>query len=103
MVLVARHSDRTLERRYHAAIPAFVGGSALVLMATSPSSFASLALLSLLAVGIYSYVGPFWALANRSSSGYAAAAAIGLINSVANLGGFVAPYGIGIATRATGS
>jgi ACS family tartrate transporter-like MFS transporter len=103
MVLVARHSDRTMERRYHAAIPALLGGTALLLMGTSPPPWVSLLLLSLLAIGVYSYVAPFWALPNRFLTGYGAAAGIGLINSVANLGGFAGPYAIGIATRATGS
>jgi MFS family permease len=103
MILVARHSDRTMERRYHAALAALVGGSALVLMGASPSPLVSVALLSILAAGVYSYVGPFWAIPNEFLTGYAAAAGIGLINSVGNLGGFAGPYAIGVITGWTGS
>jgi len=100
MIFVARSSDRMLERRYHVAIPAIVAGIALVLLGTTRSPIYSVALLSLLAVGVYSFVGPFWALPSEFLTGFSAAAGIALINSVGNLGGFVGPYTIGtIATR----
>jgi ACS family tartrate transporter-like MFS transporter len=102
MVLVSRRSDRRLERRYHAAVPALVGGVALLLMGTFHSSLFLVALLSLLAAGVYSFVGPFWALPGEFLTGFSAAAGIGLINSVANLGGFVGPYAIGAMSRWTG-
>jgi len=62
MILVSRSSDRTLERRYHVAIPALVTGTALVLLGTTPSAFFSVALLCLLAAGVFSCLSPFWAL-----------------------------------------
>ena len=102
MVLVSRSSDRRLERRYHAAIPALVGGGALLLMGTFHSPLFLVALLSLLAAGVYSFVGPFWALPGEFLTGFSAAAGIGLINSVANLGGFVGPYAIGVMSGWTG-
>jgi ACS family tartrate transporter-like MFS transporter len=61
-----------------------------------------LALLSLLAVGVQSFVGPFWAMPSEFLTGFSAAAGIGLINSVANLGGFVGPYAIGVMSGCTG-
>ena len=33
MILISRHSDRVQERKYHAAIPALIGGAALVFIA----------------------------------------------------------------------
>jgi len=100
MILVSRRSDRTLERRYHVAIPATIGAAALLLLGATRSPFYSVALLCLLAAGIYSTFGPFWALPSEFLTGYSAAAGIALINSVGNLGGFAGPYTIGrIATR----
>lgn len=100
MIFVSRSSDRTLERRYHTAIPAIMAGMALVLLGTTSSAFPSVALLCLLAVGAYSSLAPFWALPSEFLTGYSAAAGIALINSVGNLGGFAGPYTIGaIATR----
>ena len=103
MILVSRSSDRTLERRYHVAIPALVTGTALVLLGTSPSAFLSVALLCLLAAGVFSCLGPFWTLPSEFLSGYSAAAGIALINSVGNLGGFVGPAAIGFISQRTGT
>jgi len=100
MIVVSRNSDRQLERRWHVAIPAIVAAGALVLLGATRSPFYSLTLLSLLAAGLYSTFGPFWALPSEFLTGYSAAAGIALINSVGNLGGFAGPYMIGaIATR----
>ena len=61
-----------------------------------------MALLSLLAAGVYSFLSPFWAIPGEFLAGFAAAAGIGLMNSVANLGGFVGPYAVGIMSSWTG-
>ena len=103
MILVSRSSDRTLERRYHVAIPALATGTALVLLGTSPSAFFSVALLCLLAAGVFSCLGPFWTLPSEFLTGYSAAAGIALINSVGNLGGFVGPAAIGFISQRTGT
>jgi MFS transporter, ACS family, tartrate transporter len=103
MILISRSSDRMLERRYHVAIPAIIGGIALALLGAARSPFFSFMLLSLLAVSVYSYLGPFWALPNEFLTGISAAAGIALINSVANLGGFVGPWAIGAMSSWTGS
>jgi ACS family tartrate transporter-like MFS transporter len=103
VILISRSSDRTLERRYHVAIPAIMAGTALLLLGTTRSPFNSVALLCFLAAGLYSSFGPFWALPSEFLTGYSAAAGIALINSVGNLGGFAGPYMIGrIATRTGG-
>jgi len=103
MILVSRSSDRTLERQYHVAIPALATGTALVLLGTSPSAFLSVALLCLLAAGVFSCLGPFWTLPSEFLTGYSAAAGIALINSVGNLGGFVGPAAIGFISQRTGT
>ena len=59
MVLVSCSSDRRLERRYHAAIPALAGGMGWFLLGTTTSPVVSIVLLSLVTAGIYSMFGPF--------------------------------------------
>jgi ACS family tartrate transporter-like MFS transporter len=103
MIIVSRSSDRKLERRYHAAIPAIVAAGAVVLLGTTRSPFYSVTLLSFLAVGLYSFFGPFWALPCEFLTGFSAAAGIALINSVGCLGGFVGPYLIGAIAMRTGN
>ena len=102
MIFVSRSSDRQLERRYHVAIPAIMAGTALMLLGTTRSPVLSVALLSLLAVGAFSILGPFWALPSEFLTGFSAAAAIALINSLGNLGGFAGPYAIGAIATKTG-
>ena len=103
MILVSSSSDRKLERRYHAAIPALMGGVGLLLLGTTRSPAYSVTLLTLLAVGIYSFYGPFWALPSEFLTGFSAAAGIALVNCVGNLGGFVGPYMIGAIAMRTGN
>ena len=105
MILVSASSDRTLERRYHAAIPAIIGALALMFLGatTASSAFISVMLWCLVALGIYSSFAPFWAVPNEFLTGFSAAAGIALINSTANLGGFVGPYVMGAINKRTGS
>lgn len=103
MILISLHSDRTQERRFHAAIPAMIGGIALLIVGRVHSPALSIALLALMALGIDSFFGPFWSLPNRFLTGIGAASGIALINSVGNLGGFVGPYVIGFIKDRTGT
>jgi MFS transporter, ACS family, tartrate transporter len=87
MILVSRSSDQNLERKYHAAIPGILAGIAFVSLSATRSPFISILLLSLVAVGIYSFYAPFFSLPSEFLTGFSAASGIALINSVANLGG----------------
>ena len=103
MILVARSSDRTMERRYHVAACAIAGATALLLLSAAHSPFYAIVLLSILAMGSYSVFSPFWAIPSEFLTGASAAAGIALINSVGNLGGFVGPYTIGAIATKTGN
>ena len=103
MLLVSRSSDRRLERRYHAAIPAIFGGTSLLLLGTTHSAFFSVTLLSFAAAGIFSFYGPYYALPCEFLTGLSAASGIALINSFAHLGAFVGPSMVGAITQKTGS
>src|SRR6266851_4229292 len=103
MVLVSRSSDRKMERKYHAAIPAIVAGIALVSLGATHSTFSSIFFLCFASLGIYSVYGPFYSLPSEFLTGFAAASGIALISSVANLGGFAGPYAIGLISQRTNS
>lgn len=102
MVLNGTHSDRSDERRWHTALPAFFGASALALAASGVSPWLVIAGMSLGMVGAQSMAGPFWAMATARTSGTAAAASIAVINSLGNLGGFFGPYIIGLVRTSNG-
>jgi ACS family tartrate transporter-like MFS transporter len=95
MVLVGLHSDRSGERRWHTAVPAFVAGAALVCAAYGSSTAVVVAAISLGLAGAEAMVGPFWAMATSRMEGLSAAAGIAVINSIANLGGYFGPDIIG--------
>ena len=101
MILVSRSSDRHIERRFHAAIPLIVGGVALLLLGSTNSPLLSILLWSFVAMGIYSFFGPFFSMPTRFLAGFSAASGIALINSVASLGGFVGPSVIGAMADGT--
>jgi MFS transporter, ACS family, tartrate transporter len=95
MVGVARHSDRTAERRWHIVGAGLVGGCAFAVGAFMHSLVGSLVALSIAMLGLASMFGPFWAFATSTLSGVGAAAAIALINAIGNTGGFAGPYLVG--------
>jgi MFS transporter, ACS family, tartrate transporter len=103
MTLLSRNSDRTLERRYHVAVPTIVAAGALMLLGAAHSTLVLVALLSLAAIGAYGFFGPFWAIPSEFLSGFSAAAGLALINSAGNLAGFVSPYTIGAISAKTGT
>lgn len=102
MVLVGIRSDRSGERRWHTATPAFLGAAALGMAALGGAPWIVITGMSLGMMGAQSMVGPFWAMATSAMSGNAAAASIAAINSLGNLGGFFGPYIIGLARSADG-
>jgi ACS family tartrate transporter-like MFS transporter len=103
MFLWSRHSDRTGERTWHIALPAFVGACGLAASAYFGNSPAlALAALSLSAIGVYAALPVFWTLPTSLLAGSAAAAGIALVNSIGNTGGFFGPLLVGSVTEATG-
>jgi ACS family tartrate transporter-like MFS transporter len=102
MVLVGMHSDRTGERRWHTAIPAFIGAAALVAAGYGSSTVAVVSCIGLGLVCAESMVGPFWAMATSQLAGLSAVAGIAVINSLANLGGYFGPDIIGLFRTANG-
>src|SRR5437016_10603661 len=97
-------SDRTKERRWHTAL-SMMAASVGLFMAVLLQDYLILtvAMFCVVAVGIYGYLPGFWALPGSFLTGTAAAASIGLINSLGNLGGWAGPYIVGFLSKATGS
>jgi MFS transporter, ACS family, tartrate transporter len=102
MVLVGIRSDRTGERRWHTALPAFLGAAALVAAGYGHSTLVVVACIGLGLVCAESMVGPFWAMATSRMAGLSAAAGIAVINSLANLGGYYGPDIIGFFRKLNG-
>jgi MFS transporter, ACS family, tartrate transporter len=98
------HSDKSGERRWHAAIPLLVAGLMFGLLIVARHDI-SLAILSLLlgSGSLYAYYPAFWAIPTMMLSESVAAATFGLITSIGQLGGFVGNYTIGFLNVRTHS
>ncbi len=98
------HSDRTGDRRWHVAIPAFLSAAALLGLALHSHSVAlALALSTLAAVGGSAYLPAFWAVPTEMLSASAGAAAVGMINGIGSIGGLAGPYLFGYLSTSMGS
>jgi ACS family tartrate transporter-like MFS transporter len=103
MVTIARHSDKTMERRWHSGLSMAVMVFALIGLTQTTNLVMSVILLCLAASGIYSFVAVFWALPTAILGEATAAVGIALINSIGNLGNFVGPYFFGFLADLTHS
>jgi len=104
MVVIGRHSDRTRERKRHVAACALVAAAGLALAVAVSHSLPLLILaFTLSQMGQRSILSVFWAIPPIVLAGTAAAAGIGLINAVGNLGGFVGPAVMGFLRDTTGT
>lgn len=102
--LIARSSDRRLERRWHLIFGFLVSATGLAASALLHGSpIAALAALTVGTAGVYMATTMMWMLPSIFLGGVGMAAAIGVINSLGGLGGFVSPYMMGIVKDATQS
>ncbi len=96
MLSVARSADRSGERRWHFALASLASGIGLyfstVFGANVPLAMIAL---SVGAAGMLATMPVFWTWPSAILAGGSAAAAIGMINSIGNLAGFVSPSIIG--------
>jgi len=103
MILVGNSASRTGEKRWHVAICMFIGAVGMGVGPFVTDPMISLVLVCLSAIGVYSGMGVWWTYPTSFLSGPAAAGAVGLINSMGNVGGWVGPYLTGFIKTATGS
>ena len=88
------HSDKSGERRWHAAVPLLFAGVIYSLVAFT-HSFPVVVMLLIAGGCFYAYYPPLWPMPATFLSESAAAACFGLINSIAHIGGFIGPSAVG--------
>ena len=101
-VLVARHSDRTGERTWHVAAPAFAGAAGFLLVATTDNLAVGGIGICIATIGFWTSNTVGWTLSPKYLSGAALATGLALVNSVGNLGGFFGPFVIGWLRQISG-
>jgi hypothetical protein len=100
----ARHSDRQGERRWHAAIPAAIGGAGwLSLPLVSGQPGLALLCLTVAAAGTFGATGPFWSMPAAYLRGTAAAGGIALITTFGGVSAFLSPLIVGWVAAKSGS
>ena len=92
MLALSWNSDRTGERRLHYVLNVSAGAIGLILSGVfAANPMLSIAFLSIGTLGVIGSMPLFWPIPSAFLTGTAAAAGIGLVNSVGNLGGYVGP------------
>jgi MFS family permease len=103
-VMVARHSDRMLERRWHFAVPAMTAAVGWMIMPSVAHSPAlSLLLLTMSALGILGAAPTLWSMPGTFLTGPARAAGIALISAIGAAASFASPSIVGWLSTRTGS
>ncbi len=103
MLLLSWNSDRTGERRWHTAAAYVVLAVGLAGSVWTGDSIAwGVVMFSLAGIGISARLPAFWTLPASLLGGATAAASVGAINCLGNLGGFVGPYLLGALSTDTG-
>ena len=105
LLVVARHSDRTRERRKHAAAAMGLGGLFILLaVAVIPHSLLlAFILITLSGVGAYGPMGPFWAIPTETLPAKTVGSVMGFVNAIGNLGAYFAPLIVGYLNKTTGN
>ncbi len=98
-----RHSEQVGEKTWHIVIPVAIGALCLVVSVIVPSNPVRFALLCIAAACIFAAQPIFWTLPSSFLRGASAAAGLAVINSVGNLGGFVAQNVVPMIKDATHS
>jgi len=92
MIFLSHHSDKTGERRLHYVANVVAGAVGLILSGVFASNpVLAIVFLSVGTLGVIGSMPLFWPLPSAFLAGTAAAAGIGIVNSVGNLGGYVGP------------
>ncbi|MDE1175965.1 MAG: MFS transporter [Edaphobacter sp.] len=102
-VIVGWSSDRWNERSAHIAGCMVCAGVGFALAGAATTMPLALCGFSLTTIGMFSSMGPFWALMTRNATGSAAAAGVALVTSLGALGGFTGPYITGLLRESTHS
>jgi MFS family permease len=102
--LVARHSDKVGERRWHVALCLGTAAAAwLVLGTTHLTTAPAIALLTVCTAATLGATGPFWTLPGSTFSGPKAAGSIALVTTLAGLGNVFVPMIVGVLIDKTGT
>ena len=103
LVWWGRVSDRSQERAWNTAIPAFVGFVGLITAAVVGAPLIQLVAVCVAGIGIYGLKGPWLAMISEAFSESNAASGIAWVSTLGSLSGFAAPAMVGVIVDRTHS
>ena len=105
LLVVARHSDKTRERRKHTAAAMALGGLFILLAvaATSYSNLLAFVCIILSGIGAYGPMASFWAIPTETMPAKTVGSVMGFVNAIGNLGAYFAPLIVGYLNKITGN
>ncbi|CAH2914056.1 MAG: Uncharacterized MFS-type transporter [uncultured Paraburkholderia sp.] len=104
IVLIGRHSDRRMERRWHVAASGLAVSASFLLLPLAAHSVAlTVAALVVASVSIYSTLSLFWTIPTLYLQKDAMAAGVATITAIGAIGGAVSPSLVGLLKTSTGS
>lgn len=103
LYFVSKRGDRRPAQRQALITTSLTIAAVGTIAAALAGSWLGLVFIVVATLGFKTVAPVYWPLFRERTDPMAAAVAIAMINSVANLGGFVAPYGFGLVHEATGS
>ncbi|MDV3455757.1 MFS transporter [Sphingomonas sp. HF-S4] len=98
-----RHAAKHGATRWHIVAPLLIAAAALLGSVLLPGAVVKFACLCIAAAAVFAGQPMFWSVPQRLLTGAHAAAGLAAINSVGNLGGFVAQNAVPAVRDATGS
>ncbi len=102
-ILVSRSSDRSGDRKLHLAAIYMLGAIGMLASALVPNPILAYVCLCIAGLGINSGNSLFWSLNASLMTGVVAAASIAAVNTIAQFGGLIGPWLIGLVKDSTGS
>ncbi|AJA46895.1 putative tartrate transporter [Clostridium pasteurianum DSM 525 = ATCC 6013] len=103
MYLVSRHSDKTGEKKWHAAL-SIIGGAVMLLLSVATQNYIAVSIGFVLFYNFVAGFTPiFWTFPQLLISEKALGPSIGFINGIGNLGGFFGATIIGVIVSITGN
>ncbi|MDR3437810.1 MFS transporter [Telmatospirillum sp.] len=102
-IVVSISSDRTGDRKFHLAVIYAIGGIGMLGSALVKDPVIAYVSLCVAGLGMNSGNSLFWSLNASFMTGVAGAVSIAVVNMIAQFGGLVGPWSIGLVKTATGS
>ena len=100
-VVVSHTSDRTGDRKRHLCGLYLLGAAGFAMLAFAPTPMAAYLLLCLAGLGLNSGNSLYWAINASLNTGKAAAVSIAFVNTMAQGGGIIGPWMIGVVREHT--